>query len=324
MKFGIVPREWGYFYNESIEQCILAKKVGFDSIWIEEHHGNELYLPSPITVLAGLSQHVRGMEVGTAIAVLPLYHPVRFAADGAILDILSGGKFIAGVAAGYREHEFKIFGVDLKERAGRMNESLEIISRLWQGEQVNFNGRYFNVNNFRLEPQPVQKPRPPIWVGGWVENAIERAAKWDLWFPGPVGSITYVTQALEKYKIYLAKYGKKFEGFALMRETHVAENDEVAFKNIEEPIKHMYGEDYSKSEHPLLGNEGLTIQEWAEDRFIVGSPSSVIEQVDRLKKLGVKHLVLRISLRKLTHQKIMDSIRLFGEKVIPYFKAGES
>jgi alkanesulfonate monooxygenase SsuD/methylene tetrahydromethanopterin reductase-like flavin-dependent oxidoreductase (luciferase family) len=83
--------------------------------------------------------------VGTAIAILPLYHPVRFVADGAIPDILSCGEFITGVAAGYREYDFKIFGVNLKERASRMNESLEIISRLWQGEQLNFNGRYFNV-----------------------------------------------------------------------------------------------------------------------------------------------------------------------------------
>jgi len=320
MKFGIVPREWGDFYEESVEQCILAKKVGFDSIWVEEHHGNELYLPSPITALAGLSQHVRGMEVGTAVAVLPLYHPVRFASDGAILDILSGGKFIAGVAVGYRENDFKIFGVDLADRAGRMNESLEIISRLWQGEKLDFAGKYFKLTNFKLEPQPIMKPRPPIWVGGWVDQAIERAARWDLWFPGPVGTITYVTQGLEKYKAYLSKYGKEFRGFALMRETHVADSDEIAFKNIEEPIKHMYGEDYSKSTHPLLGRKELTIQEWAEDRFIAGSPSGVIEQVDKLKKLGVIHLVLRISLRKLPHKKVMESIRLFGEKVIPYFR----
>lgn len=323
VKFGIVPREWGDFVKEAVEQCVVAKKVGFDSIWIEEHHGNELYLPSPLTALAGLSQHVPGMEVGTAISILPLYHPARFASDGAILDILTGGKFIAGVGAGYREQEFELFGVKLSERAGRLNESIEIISSLWSGETLNYHGKYFKINNFRLQPLPIQKPRPPIWVGGWVEQAIERAAKLgDTWFPGPVGTFSYVKEALEKYKTYLQKYGKEFKGFALMRETHVAETDNEAFENIIEPIKHMYLEDYSKTLHPLLKEKGQQIEEWAQDRFIVGSPATVIEQVDKLRKMGVFHLVLRISLRRMPHDKVLNAIRLFGERVIPYFKNG--
>lgn len=321
MKFGIVPREWGDFLKESVEQAILANRLGFDSIWVEEHHGNELYLPSPLIALASLSQHVKDMEIGTAIAILPLYHPVRFASDGAILDILSRGKFIAGVGTGYREEDFKIFGVPMAERAGRMNESIELISRLWENERVTYKGKFFQLENFQLQPRPLQKPRPPIWVGGWVDKAIERAAKLgDAWFPGPVGPFSYVNQMLEKYKEYLAKYGKKYEGFPLMRETHVAETDDLAFENIKEPIKHMYGADYAKTAHPLIEKKTLSIEEWAADRFIVGSPSTVIEQVDKLRKIGVNHLVLRISLRALSHDKIMNSIKLFGEKVIPYFK----
>lgn len=321
MKFGIVPREWGNFLNESVEQVILANKLGFDSIWIEEHHGNELYLPSPLVALAGLSQHVKNMEIGTAVAILPIYHPVRFASDGAILDILSGGKFIAGVGTGYRDEDFNIFGIPMSERAGRMNESIELITLLWERERVTYKGKYFQLENFKLEPRPIAKPRPPVWIGGWVDKAIERAAKLgDAWFPGPVGPISYVSQMLAKYKEYLAKYGKKFEGFPLMRETHVAENDKIAFENVKEPIKHMYGEDYAKTAHPLLEKKALTIEEWGADRFIVGSPSTVIEQIDKLQKMGVNHLVLRVSLRGLSHEKIMSSIRLFGEKVLPYFK----
>jgi len=320
MKFGIVPREWGTFFSEALEQCLLAKKLGFNSIWVEEHHGNELYLPSPLIALAGLSQHVKGMEIGTAIAILPLYHPVRFASDAALLDQLSDGKFIAGVGVGYREEEFKIFGVPLNERAGRVDESIDLIKKLWVEEKVTYHGKYFQIDNFTLQPRPIQKPRPPIWVGGWVDKALERAAKLgDVWFPGPVGTFSYVTQMIEKYKNYLSKYGKKFDGFPIMRDAHVAETDEIAFENIKESIKHMYAEDYAKTAHPLLEKKNLTIEEWAHDRFIVGSPSTVIEQVAKLKKIGVNHLILRISLRTLSHQKIMKAIELFGKKVIPYF-----
>ncbi len=321
MKFGIVPREWGYFVEESVEQCILAKRVGFSSIWIEEHHGNEYYLPSPLPTLAGLSQHVPGMMIGTSIAILPLYHPVRFASDGAILDQLSGGRFIAGVGAGYREHELKLFGIPMSERAGRMDESLIIIAKLWEGEVVNFKGKYYSLENFRLTPLPIQKPRPQIWVGGWVKQAIERAARLgDAWFPGPSGTISFIEENLEFYKKCLEKYGKKFNGFPIMRDAYVAVSDDIAVREAEESINYMYGIDYAKTEHPLLKGKQLNIDEWITDRLLIGSPSTIIEQIDRLRKMGVNHLILRLSLRKLSHSKIMESIKLFGEKIIPYFK----
>ena len=321
MKFGIVPREWGDFVAEAVEQSLLAKRMGFSSVWIEEHHGNEYYLPSPLPALAGLSQHVQGMMIGTSIAILPLYHPVRFASDGAILDILSGGRFIAGIGAGYRGHELNLFGITMSERARRMEESLMIITKLWEGENVNFNGKYFRLENFRLTPLPIQKPRPQIWIGGWVKQAIERAARLgDAWFPGPSGTISFIEENLKFYKECLSKYGKKFNGFPIMRDAYVAVSDDVAVKEAEDSINYMYGVDYARTDHPLLKGKQLTIEEWINDRLLIGSPSTIIEQIDRLRKMGANHIVLRLSLRKLPHSKIMESIRLFGEKIIPYFQ----
>jgi len=325
MRFGLVPREWGEFKGEAIEQSVLGEKLGFHSIWVEEHHGNKYYLPSPLIALAGLSQHVPKMHLGTAIAVLPLYHPVRFASDGAILDHLCNGKFIAGVGVGYRKEEFDIFNSSFANRSDCMEEQLTIIKSLWEGRKLNFNGRFYKIDDFELEPKPIQKPRPPIWIGGWVKRAIVRAARLgDRWFPGPVGTLSYVLEGTKIYREALSWLQKKFEGISLMREAYVAHSEDEALRDIEEPVRHMYGEDYSRTTHPLLTGGGSGLQEWVKDRFLVGTAEQVTEQVAKLQKEGVDYLVLRSSLRELPHKKVMESLRLFGGRVIPYFAEPQS
>ena len=110
--------------------------------------------------------------------LLPLYHPVRVAEDCATIDILSGGRFELGVGVGYRVEEFIGLGIPREQRGGRANEGLEIIRRLWEGETLTFKGKYFQIENAKLTPEPVQKPRPPLWVGGFASSAIKRAARY--------------------------------------------------------------------------------------------------------------------------------------------------
>jgi len=158
VRVGIVPREWGDFKDEAVEQSLLAQKLGFSSIWVEEHHGNPDYLPSPLVAASALSQHVPRLQVGTAVAILPLYNPVRFASDVAVLDNATGGKSVVGVGVGYRGNEFEAMSVPLKERGTRMDESIELVSSLLKGDLVNYRGRHFSVTNFRLFPRPLQLP----------------------------------------------------------------------------------------------------------------------------------------------------------------------
>ena len=324
MKFGIVPKEWNDFLAEAIEQAKLAEKLGFHSIWIEEHHSNKDYLPSPLMALAALSQHVPSLYVGTAVAVLPLYHPVRFAEDAAILDIVTNGKFIAGIGSGYRVNEFNAYNVPLKKKGEILEEALEIIINLWEGKKVTYNGKYFKVIEFKLEPKPKQKPRPPIWIGGWSKKAIERAAKFgDRWFPGPVGTLSTVLKGKEIYMEALRKIGKKFTGITLMRDTYVAPTEDEAIKDAEKALMHMYSEDYARSGHPLLRESKESFQEWMADRFFVGTPEQLIDIIAHLQKEGFDYIIFRVSLRGLPHRKVLSCIRILGEKVLPYFAEEE-
>ncbi len=319
MEFGIVPREWGDFKEDAVEQSMLSGKVGFKSIWLEEHHGNKDYLPSPLIAAAALSQHVPKMWVGTAVAVLPLYNPVRFASDVSVLDNATGGRTIVGVGVGYRGEEFNAMGVPLSERGTRMDEAIQIVSALLEGKTLNHHGRHFNVTNFRLHPSPIQSPRPEIWVGGWKGKSMERVAGMgDRWLAGPVGSFDVLEDSRKLYMEELKKSRRKFRGFALMRDAYIADADHDVLRDVERSVMHMYGEDYSGSGHPLVGGQKAGARTWIEDRFIQGTPAQCIETISQLKKKGVNHLILRVSLRELPHRKVLEVIRLFGKKVIPY------
>ena len=319
MEFGIVPREWGDFKEEAVEQSVLSQKVGFKSIWLEEHHGNKDYLPSPLIAAAALSQHIPKMWVGTAVAVLPLYNPVRFASDVTVLDNATGGKAIVGVGVGYRTEEFNAMGVPLSERGTRMDESIQIVSALLEGKTLTHWGKHFNISNFRLHPRPIQSPRPEIWIGGWKDRSMERVARMgDQWLAGPVASFRVLEDARTLYVEELKKYGRRFSGFALMRDAYVSEAESDILRDVEKSVMHMYGEDYSGSGHPLVGGQKADARSWVGDRFIQGTPAQCIETISLLKKNGVNHLILRVSLRQLPHKKVLDVIRMFGKKVIPY------
>jgi alkanesulfonate monooxygenase SsuD/methylene tetrahydromethanopterin reductase-like flavin-dependent oxidoreductase (luciferase family) len=316
--FGIVPREWGDFRDEAVQQSVLAQKLGFHSIWIEEHHGNPDYLPSPIVAAAALSQYVPKMQVGTAVAVLPLYNPVRFASDIAVLDNATGGKVVVGVGVGYRDSEFEALDVPLEERGSRMDESVRLISSLLSGDTVNHKGRHFSLSGFRLFPRPLQVPRPQIWIGGWKDKSMERVAKMgDRWLAGPVASFAVLEEAIGLYKEELKRNNRKFSGFALMRDAYVSYDERHLMGQVEKSVIHMYGEDYSGSGHPLVAGQRTSARTWVEERFIQGTPAQCVEAINRLKKKGVNHLIMRVSLRQLPHTKVIETIRLFGTKVIP-------
>ena len=174
------PAQWQTTYEnlyaEVLDQIAWAETIGYDDVWLTEHHfTDDGHAPSPLLQAAAIAARTKTIRIGTAVLLLPLYHPVRVAEDGATVDILSRGRFELGVGIGYRVEEFAGLGISRAERAGRMNEGLEIIRRLWEGESVTFHGKHFHVEGARLSPLPVQ--RPPIWVGGFGPAAVRRAAR---------------------------------------------------------------------------------------------------------------------------------------------------
>jgi len=152
----------------------------------------------PIALLGALAGVTRTLRLGTMVLVLPLRNPVSFAKEWATLDLLSRGRSILGIGVGWHAEEFALMGVPYRERGARMNEAIELLKALWAGDHVTYEGRYYRVRDLTLDPKPVQRPHPPIWIGGGsqpfekvygqtvtnIDPVLRRIAKYaDTWVP---------------------------------------------------------------------------------------------------------------------------------------------
>jgi alkanesulfonate monooxygenase SsuD/methylene tetrahydromethanopterin reductase-like flavin-dependent oxidoreductase (luciferase family) len=197
------PEPWAIpferLYTQALDQIVEAERLGFDSIWMTEHHFcDDGYTPAPLVMAAAIGARTRRMRIGTNLMILPLHNPVRIAEDTATLSLLTGGRFDLGVGIGYREMEFREFGRDIKHRPSLVEESMEIIRRAWAGERINFEGKRFTVGDLRVTPTPEHTPK--LYLGGMAPPAIDRAARIADGFlsTGSIGHDVYI-ECLEKH-----------------------------------------------------------------------------------------------------------------------------
>lgn len=174
------PQPWRMpfeaFYAERLTQIAAAEKMGFESVWLTEHHFcDDGYTPSPLVICANVAARTETLRLGTNLMLLPIADPVRIAEDAATLSLLSGGRFDLGVGLGYREVEFEQFQRKISHRPSLAEEGIEIIRRAWRGEAVNFAGKRFKVGDLRITPAPEQAPK--ILLGGMAPPAIDRVAR---------------------------------------------------------------------------------------------------------------------------------------------------
>jgi alkanesulfonate monooxygenase SsuD/methylene tetrahydromethanopterin reductase-like flavin-dependent oxidoreductase (luciferase family) len=168
---------WPEVYAQTIELAVAAEELGFDQIWLPEHHFcDDGFCPSLLPVAAAIAARTSRIRIGTKILILPLHDPVRLAEDIAVVDQISNGRFEVGVAGGYRNAEFEGFGISPTERGARMNEGLEVLSAALSGKEFEHQGRFYNYGKVQVVPPPVQDP-VPMWLGGRAKASMRRAAK---------------------------------------------------------------------------------------------------------------------------------------------------
>src|SRR5229473_1438972 len=176
------PPQWRQpydrLYGEILDQVAWAENNGFDDCWLSEHHFIEDgYLPSMLPAAAAIAARTKRIRIPLGVLLMPFHNPVRLAEDIAVVDAISGGRF---------------------------NEALDIIRKLLDGETLTFKGKFFEVNKVKLTPEPIQKPHPPIWVGGFTPPALRRAARYGDGFTAPDAS----RKVYDGYVAELQKHGK--------------------------------------------------------------------------------------------------------------------
>src|SRR5215216_2066773 len=326
MRFGFIPSEGGRLFEQSLREVCYAEELGFDSVWLEEHHGvKDHYWPSPMICLASYATRTSKLLLGTDVVVLPFYHPVRAAEDAAMLDVISGGRAIFGAAIGYRLPEFELYDVSLDDRGARYVEMLKIIRLLWMQDHVEYDGRFFKIKGC-IEPRPHRSI--PIWLGGWGELSLKRAAQLgDAWVPGPTANLEKLLNAQKQYRAFLSEAGKNAADAPnpLTREVVIAETRERAWELAEKYVMVNYRDEYGGGwKHPLIGSQDQTpvaLDSLSRDRFIVGNPDDCISQIKRfVETFGVDHLICRLYFAGMPHDHIMAELKLLAKEVFPAFR----
>ena len=241
----------------------------------------------PMTFLAALAGATEKMLLGTLVLVLPLRNPVYLAKEWATLDVLSGGRSILGIGSGWHEQEFDVMEVPRKERGRRTTEALQVIEALWTKDNVTFEGRYYRFENVTIEPKPVQKPRPPIWIGGGsqpferlygqkaptISRVLQRIARYtDAWIPHSSTTPDMVKADWDELLEYLAQ------------ENRTPESLQRVYSNFVYPLK--AGEAPDVAAPAFSAFSGMDLDYWRE-HYLLGQPEELVDRINRrMESLG--------------------------------------
>ncbi len=342
--FGRISQQ--QVFDEVLEEIEYAEELGFDSVWLPEHHFS-VYgtLGNPLTFAAAIAQRTKRVQIGTAIMTLPFQHPLRMAEDAALVDVLSGGRLLLGLGRGYQPPEFQGFGVPQENSSAMFLEGFEILKRALSGEKLTYDGEFWKIAEpTEIFPKPIQKPHPPFYVASVTSRSLEVAARHGMsLIRGPqFSTMDAVAEGFATYKERMREYGHDPEGLdqPLSVRTYVATDEEDARAAAEHSVwfYHLVAtllpgapgrpappsgyEDYPRDPSVLAK---ITVDDVLERGTAFGTPDRVIEVLKTyMHRLGGSHFLAQMRVGGLEHEKVLSSMRLFSEHVMPALKEEEA
>lgn len=254
-----------------------AEAAGFADLWTQEQLIGTAKSIEPLTLLSYLAAATERIRLGVSVLVLPVHSPLHLAKRLASLDVLSGGRLIAGVGIG-GDWDAGAFGIPEGRRVGRFMNVLNGIDALWQTERANLEGDFYSLGGTPMEPKPLQTPRPPVWFGARAEPAVRRAARHgDGWMGPGSSSIETFEELVPLLKDELERAGKDPATFPVSKRVYLAidGDEDRALRRLREWFAHNYGN-----------------ADMAERMSVWGSEARVTAYLDRLIEAGANHLLL--------------------------------
>jgi alkanesulfonate monooxygenase SsuD/methylene tetrahydromethanopterin reductase-like flavin-dependent oxidoreductase (luciferase family) len=315
-------------FQETLAFVRLADRLGFDSITKTAHYSAYPFqMLQLVPMLARFAAEAPRLRLNAGVLLLPLLSPLHVAEEFATLDVISGGKIILGVGLGYRDVEFKAFGVPRAQRVRRFEANLIAIKRLWTEDKVQMKAAHFELDDASCLPKPLQRPHPPIWVGANADPAIERAARLgDCWYIGPAVEITTVERQMELYRRALDAAGKPFPlELPMRREVFVAKTREDAIRLCAPYLGAKYEAYHSWRQDMPADDSGLgqTFESLIGDRFLIGTPDEVAEQILAIhRRLGINHLVMSTEWAGMPESLAVETIDMIAKELFPRVRQG--
>jgi probable F420-dependent oxidoreductase len=310
--FGIAARNFTAYpempdARALVEYGVKMEQLGFDSIWVWDHIllGVEPSFPiiESLTLLTAIAARTRTIKLGTGILVLPLRNPVVLAKQLSSMDQLSGGRLIMGMASGWYKREFDAVGVPYEKRGKIMDENLSILKRFWTEDMVKGDYSFHKIPAGVMFPKPVQKPRPPILIGGYVDRVLQRAAV------AGDGWITYFYRP-ESF----AKSWAKIRDFA----TEGGKDPDTLLNAAQLPIR--IGKSRAEIESGMmewLGKE-WDYASWSDstkDSAILGTVDECVAQLKAHLAAGVQKIIF------VPYKYEMEQIETIAREIVPRLKA---
>jgi alkanesulfonate monooxygenase SsuD/methylene tetrahydromethanopterin reductase-like flavin-dependent oxidoreductase (luciferase family) len=322
--------------DEHLEQVRAARDAGFVSVMAGQHHLSAPYqMLHPVPLLARAAAEAVGMFVGTGILLGALYNPVELADLGASMDAICRGRFILGLGLGYREVEYRAFGVTRQRRVALLEEALRIVPELWSGRSVTHHSERTDLDGVAFTSRTTRRPRPPIWLAANDDPAVLRAARLaDAWLINPHAKLSVLRRQMTLFRAERERAGRPAPTVVpMLKEVCCAETREEAWADARPFLEEKYRNYVAWGQQRTLpaGEDDLDLpfDELQDDRFVIGDPDDVIRQLRRFRtELGVNHLLLRMQWSgprgSLPQEKVLRTIRLIGEHVIPQLSGEES
>ncbi|RJS19744.1 LLM class flavin-dependent oxidoreductase [Corallococcus sp. H22C18031201] len=334
-------------FRDSVEQAVLADTLGYDGIWVVEHHGLREYSHSsaPEVFLAYVAARTQRIRLGHGVTLTPqrYNHPLRIAERIATLDILSGGRVNWGSGKSSSLVEQMAFEVSIPQLHEQWLEALEMIPRMWQSDVFEFKGKYYKIPPTQVIPKPVQQPHPPMFAAcSKPESAAAVGALGLGALNFAVGSDQYLAEKVRAYREAVGRAKptgwQKNNHFACSPPTLVLDDDR---KSCEYGLRgaRFFGESmfqYYLSGTRPIGRLAIPRDFLPEDDlreamayrnqpgspagYIIGAPEHARESVRRFADAGIDELLMVMQLGTVPHELVMESLRTFAEKVIPHFR----
>ena len=258
--------------------ALRAEALGYEDLWLTDNVLGGNGLVEPVTLLAYVAGFTSRIRLGVSVLILNQRNPVQLAKALASLDQLSGGRLTVGVGLGGGTASYPAFGIGQDRPAARFAEGLRVMRALWSEERVTLHGDFWRLEDAAVTPKPLQKPHPPVWIGGHAPGALRRAVRLgDGWMGAGGSRIEDFFGEIAQVRRYLSEAGRDASGFTLSKRVYVAVDDdpEQARERLAAGFMRQYGS-----------------SRMAEGAGVAGTTRQCVEALRAIRDAGLQHLLL--------------------------------
>ncbi|MCZ6556242.1 MAG: LLM class flavin-dependent oxidoreductase [SAR324 cluster bacterium] len=353
MKFGTFfffqnapGRDPQQIIHDELDQIVWSEEMGFDHIWLTEHHFIDYGLSvDPPVLAATAAARTSTIRIGIAACILPFHNPVRLAEQLALVDIISNGRLDVGIGRGNRPAEFAGYNIPQIENRGRYEEIKEILVKAWTEESFHYDGQFYQIPEVRVIPKPQQQPHPPFYIVCVGPESIQTTARQGL---PMLNSVLFGTteQLAVNRDLYVkemegagfssAEVQERLENWGVSRHVYVAPTDAQALEEAkdaelwyQESLRRFLIPDRIEDAHPDLQagframDERLSQVTWealVDETLIFGSPDTVVRKIEEMHDLRVGEALCWMNFGGLAQDKVRRSMELFSREVMPHLR----